>query len=251
MQNLSIVIICKNAAAVIGKTLQSFAGLTDDVVVYDNGSADGTQEIVKQMGATLVAGSWEGFGKTKNKANSFAKYDWILSLDADEAIDEELKHALMQLKCGYEKTVYELLFKNFIGHKYLRYGQWRSDWHIRLFNRNDVKWNDAAVHEELIIGDGMQIEKLTGFVLPRSSESFEAFEKKMIGYASLNAEKYFKKGKKTWFGQQQLSSIFSFLQNYIFRLGFLDGKAGYESARITAEYTFLKYKKLSEMTQKS
>src|SRR6187549_3397788 len=171
MQNLSIVIISKNSAGVIGKTLQSFAGLTDDVVVYDNGSTDGTQDIVKQMGANLFTGEWEGFGRTKNKANKLAKHNWILSLDADEAIDDELKHALMQLEFRHEKTVYELLFKNFVGNKYLRYGQWRSDWHIRLFNRNDVKWNNAAVHEELIIPDGLQTEKLTGFVLHRTSNS--------------------------------------------------------------------------------
>jgi len=247
MQNLSVVIICKNSAGVIGKTLQSFAGLTDDVVVYDNGSTDGTQEIVRQTGATLFSGEWEGFGKTKNKANALAKHNWILSLDADEAIDDELKHSLMQLQYGYEKTVYELLFKNFIGNKYLRYGQWRSDWHIRLFNRKDVKWNSAAVHEELIIPEGMQTEKLKGFVLHRTSNSFAEFENKMTGYAMLNAEKYFKQGKKRWAGQQTLSSFFSFLQNYIFRLGFLDGKAGFESARITAKYTYLKYKKLKEL----
>ena len=96
MQQLSVVIVCKNGANVVGKTIESFSGLTDDVLVYDNGSTDGTQEIVRRTGAKLVEGTWEGFGRTKNKANALAKYDWIFSLDADDAIDEELKKNLLQ-----------------------------------------------------------------------------------------------------------------------------------------------------------
>lgn len=249
MQKLSVVIVCKNSSGVIEKTLQSFAGLTDDIVAYDNGSTDGTQEIVKKFGANLFSGSWEGFGKTKNKANSLAKYNWILSLDADEAIDDELKKSLLLLPFNHQKTVYDLLFKNFVGDKYLKYGEWGKDHHIRLFNRNEVQWNDAAVHEQLIIPHDIKVERLKGYVLHRTASSFPEFEKKMTGYAALNAAKYFKLGKRRWWGKQWLSPAFSFLQNYIFRLGFLDGSAGYHCALISARYTFLKYEKLNELNK--
>lgn len=251
MQKLSIVIICKDSSGVIEKTLQSFAGITDDIVVYDNGSTDGTQEIVKKCGANLFNGTWEGFGCTKNKANSLAKYNWILSLDADEAIDDELKHSLQQLPYGNEKTVYAIRFKNFVGDNYLKYGEWGRDRHIRLFNRNDVTWNDAEVHEQLIVPGNMQVKKLKGFVLHHTADNFKEFEKKMTKYAALNAEKYFKKGKQTWWGKQWLSAAVSFLQNYFFRSGFLDGKAGFICARISARYTFLKYVKLKELKKRS
>jgi len=247
MQKLSIVIICKNPEGVIGKTLQSFAGTTNDIVVYDNGSTDGTEEIVKKYGANLFNGTWEGFGKTKNKANSLAKYDWVLSLDADEAIDDELKESLQNLPYGNEKTVYEIRFKNFVGDKYLKYGEWGRDKHIRLFNRSDIRWNEAGVHEQLIIPDNIQVKKLKGYVLHRTAENFKEFENKMKKYAALNAEKYFKDGKQAWWGKQWLSAAFSFVQNYFFRLGFLDGKDGFTCARISASYTFLKYAKLREM----
>ena len=247
MQKLSVVIICKNSASVIGKTLQSFAGLTDDIVVYDNGSTDYTLEIAKQNGANVFSGSWQGFGKTKNNANGLAKYDWILSLDADEAIDEELKNTLLLLPFNDDKVVYDISFKTFLGDKYLKHGEWAADHHVRLFNRNEVKWNYSAVHEELIMPDEIRIEKLKGYVLHRTAENFLAYKKKMIEYASLNAEKYYKQGKQLWWGQQWISPVFSFLQNYIFRVGFLDGKAGFTRAHITAVYTFLKYKKLKEL----
>src|SRR4026207_2533651 len=124
MQKLSVVIVCKNGANVIEETIKSFTGLTDDILIYDNGSNDGTQEIVKLSNARLVEGSWEGFGKTKNKANALAKYDWILSLDADEAIDEELKENLLKQDLADETKGFEFKFKNFLGNKWLRYGEW-------------------------------------------------------------------------------------------------------------------------------
>ena len=86
MQAISVVIVCRNEANVIGATLRSLEGLTDDILVYDNGSTDATIDVAKSHNARVEQGSWEGFGKTKKKASSFAKYDWILSLDADEAI---------------------------------------------------------------------------------------------------------------------------------------------------------------------
>ena len=148
MALFSIVIICKNEAHIIGRTLQSLQGLTDDIVVFDNGSTDGTQELVKKSNARLIEGAWEGYGKTKRKATSLAKYDWILSLDADEAVDEELKNSLLQLDLSDERIVYDISFRNFLGNKYLRYGEWGGDHHIRMFNRRHVNYNEADIAKQ-------------------------------------------------------------------------------------------------------
>ena len=196
MQRLSVVIVCKDGAKVIGETIKSFSGLTDDILVYDNGSTDGTKEIVKQSNARLVEGSWEGFGKTKNKANALAKYNWILSLDADEAIDEELKENLMQQDLVDETKVFEFKFKNFLGDKWLRYGEWGDDKHIRLFNRKKIKWNDADVHESLLLPDDVKVIPVSGYVLHKTAANFSEYENKMENYAALNAEKYFKQQKR-------------------------------------------------------
>lgn len=251
MQKLSVVIVCKNEAEVIGNTLQSFAGLTDDIVVYDSGSNDGTQENVKQSRAKLYEGSWQGFGKTKNNANTLAHYDWILSLDADEAIDEEMKNSLLNLSLNNPETVYELKFKNFMGNRWLRFGEWGDDKHIRLFNRNRVRWNDAAVHESLIIPTTFSVITLRGYVLHKTATGIQEYEIKMRKYAALNAEEYFRQGKKAGWGKMIFSFIFSFIKNYFFKLGFFDGNAGFACARINALYTFLKYKKLRELINNS
>lgn len=247
MQKLSVVIVCKNGARVIEETIKSFSGLSDDVLVYDNGSTDGTQEIVKRTEAKLFEGSWEGFGKTKNKANALAKHDWILSLDADEAIDEELKKNLLDIDLTDDMKVYEIKFKNFLGNKWLRFGEWGDDKHIRLFNRQKVKWNDAEVHESLILPDQAKIISVKGNVLHKTASGIDEYKQKMIGYASLNAEKYFKQGKRSNGLKMFFSAIFSFIKNYFFKLGFLDGSAGFHCAVTNAHYTFLKYKKLGEL----
>src|SRR5882724_3960179 len=161
MQKLSVVIVCKNEAEIIGSTLQSLQGLTDDIVLYDNGSSDATITIAEQFNAAFHQGHWEGFGKTKRAAIALAKYDWILNLDADEAIDEELKQSLLEVSLNNENVVYEIAFKNFLGNKHLRYGEWGIDKHIRLFNRRQVSWDDAPVHEKLILPKDVAIKKLS------------------------------------------------------------------------------------------
>ncbi len=250
MQSLSVVIVCKNEERVIGHTLQSLHGLTDDIVVFDNGSTDNTIAIAQRNGAIVHKGNWDGFGKTKHKATGFAKYHWILSLDADEAIDDELKSELLKLDLQDERTVYELRFKNFMGDKWLRYGEWGGDKHVRLFNRKTVNWNEALVHENLVLPDSVKVKKLAGYVLHYTVNNYKEYAEKMVKYAMLNAEKYQLQGKQATWLHLRFSAGFTFLKYYIFKLGFLDGEAGYVCARMTAYYTFLKYARLRERNKK-
>lgn len=248
MQSLSVVIICKNEADIIGQTLQSLQGLTDDIVVYDNGSTDNTIEEVKKFNVQLQRGSWEGFGKTKNKAIALAKYDWILSLDADEAMSEELKNELSEWQPANEKTVYKIPFRNFIENQMLKYGDWGRDYHIRLFSRKTVKWNEADVHEELILPGDIVIKEFKGYIHHHTWRNMEDYKNKMQRYAMLGAEKYFKQGKKAGWFKRTFSPCFSFIRSYILKLGFLDGQAGYVCAKMIAYYTRMKYQKLAGLS---
>ncbi|HEX6192334.1 MAG TPA: glycosyltransferase family 2 protein [Chitinophagaceae bacterium] len=251
MSNFSIVIVCRNEVDNIGRTLQSLQGLTDDIVVFDNGSSDGTQDIVKKYSARLIEGDWEGFGKTKHKATMLARHDWILSLDADEAIDEELRKSLLGVHFDNDLTVYDISFKNFIGNKYLKYGEWGGDHHVRLFNRTRVNYNHAHVHETLVMPSNSVVKKLKGFVLHQTMRDIEEYSQKMVKYAMLNALKYHQQGKTASWFKIRLSPGFTFLNYYILKLGFLDGHAGYVCAKMTAWYTFMKYARLRELNDAS
>jgi glycosyltransferase involved in cell wall biosynthesis len=245
--NISVVIIAKNEAHIIGNTLQSLQPVINDIVVVDSGSTDDTMKICRQFNAAVIETGWEGYGVNKNKGIATAKYDWILSLDADEAIDDELKASLQQLPLSNDHEVFNIRFKNFFCDKWIRFGEWGFDTHIRLFNRKQVKWNTAAVHESLLFPQNVKVTTLKGSVLHYTVRNQQEYADKMKGYAMMNARKYFESGKKPNFFKQYFSPVFAFLQHYIFRFGFLDGKEGFIIAKTTAYYTYLKYRYLKEL----
>lgn len=243
---VSVVIICKNGKTQLERTLPSLQGLTDDVLVYDNGSTDGSVALAREWGARVVEGPWLGFGPTKNKANQMAKYDWILSLDTDEAIDRELFQSLLNLK-PERGVAYDMVRKNFVGDKQLKYGDWGTDHHIRFFHREEVKWNEDEVHEEPDLPQGQQVKKLNGALLHRTTESTRAYREKVVGYARMSARKYLAQGKKASWVKLYLSPVFTFIRGYIFKRGFLDGATGFRIAAITAWYTGQKYRELKKL----
>ncbi|MEO6069657.1 MAG: glycosyltransferase family 2 protein [Chitinophagaceae bacterium] len=245
--NFSIVIVCKNEAEVLPHLLRSAQTVTDDIVVYDNGSTDDTVSIAKAYGARVFEGSWEGYGKTKRKAALLAKYQWVLSLDADEILDDTLQNTLRTFQFKDDKTVYRIPFKSFLGDKYLRWGEWGGDSHIRLFNRALVQWDGADVHEKLLLPDDVKVETLKGSVLHRTMKDTVEYSHKMVHYALLNAEKYFEKGKRSSWVKRYLAPKFTFVKYYFFQAGFLDGWEGLLCARMTAFYTALKYARLREL----
>ena len=249
--DISVVIITKNEAHIIANTLQSLQPVINDIVIVDSGSTDETIKICKQFNAAVIETDWAGYGINKNKGIAVAKNDWILSLDADEAIDAELQQSLLQLSLTDDLEVFNIRFKNFFCNKWIRFGEWGFDKHIRLFNRKKVQWNNAAVHENLIFPEGIKTTMLNGNILHYTVRNMKDYTGKMTNYAMMNAKKYFATRKKSNFFKQYFSPAFAFLQYYIFQLGFLDGREGFIIAKTTAWYTFLKYTYLKEMNNNS
>lgn len=247
-EQFSIVIVCRNEADVIGKTLESIQDASDDIIIYDNGSTDNTTTLVQGFrNVKLHQGPWEGFGKTKQKATELARHPWVLSLDADEALDPQLQQALATVALNNPRVVYNLHFKNFLGNKHLKWGEWGFDSHIRLFHKNLVRWNDAPVHEELVLPEDVTIEKLGGSVLHYTMKDTAEYSRKVVQYALLNAQKYRQQGKKATWVKRYLGPPFAFIKYYFLMLGFLDGWQGLVCAKMTAFYTFLKYARLHEL----
>ena len=249
-EEFSVVIVCKNEVNILPRVLASVLPLTDDIVVYDNGSTDGTIEAVEQFPVRLIKGEWLGYGRTKKKAVEEAKYDWILSLDADEVVDNELQNAIKTLSFQ-DNQVYNLKFKNFLGTKYLKWGEWGRDKHIRLFNRKAVQWNEADIHEELMIPRGFKVVTLKGYICHYTMKDIAEFSHKVVRYALLNAEKYYNNGKRASWLKLYISPGFTFTKYYLLQLGFLDGWQGFTAAYMTAYYTFLKYARLKELEETS
>lgn len=247
MNLISVVIIAKNEAHIIGDTIRSVQSLTDDIIVVDSGSTDGTQEIVHTLNARLIDTTWDGFGSNKNKGIDAAIYDWILSIDCDEMPDESLLKTLRSIDLNEPNVVYNIRFKTFLGSRLIRFGEWGKDAHVRFFNRQQVKWNNAKVHEQLVLPQDVRIQSIDGYIMHYTMKDLADYATKMTKYALLNAERYYYQGKRAGWIKRRLSSKFAFFQNYIVKCGFLDGREGYLIARMTAYYTFLKYERLYEL----
>jgi len=244
MAPVSVVIITKNEADVIASCLDAVKLITDDIIIVDNGSTDGTREIANQYRCKVYQESWDGYGANKNKGIMCAKYNWILSIDADEIADAELISALHQLILDDPKVVYDISFRSYYGQKKIRFGSWGRDHHIRLFNRKTVKWSDSPVHETLIMPGDITVKKLRGHFHHYSVRDAGEFLSKADHYAKLSANKYLLNNKKPTFLKLHVAPLFHFVKNYIVFLGFLDGKEGWNIARMISKHTRLKYRLL-------
>jgi len=246
--NISAVIIVKNGAITIGNTLESLRSF-DDVVVYDNGSIDGTQDIAKQFpNVNLIEDEFIGFGPTKNRAASYAKYSWILIIDSDEVIDDSLLLTLKNKKLE-DNTVYTLNFHAFYKDIKINYCGWNNQKIKRIYNKEITKFNDNMVHEN-IIDDSFKNEELKGNIKHYSYQSMSDFIIKIDRYSSLFASD--NAGiKKSSPLKAFLNATYSFLKTYIFKRGFLDGYAGLIISVTHATNNFFKYMKLYELNKEN
>jgi len=246
MNEISVVIITKNEAAHITDCIKSAQLITADILVSDNGSTDDTLSLAEKAGAKVIKTEWKGFGTTRNMAAAFAKHNWILALDADERITQELKNSLDQLNFENNNRVYGFKRQNYLNHKKIRFGEWGRDKVFRLYHKEHTHWSEVPVHEQ-IIGENAEYTFIKGYIEHYPVSTPEKNKEKTVKYAQLNALKFFQQQKKATFAKRFLSPAFNFIKMYILLLGFLDGKEGFRIAKYTTEYTWLKYHFLHEL----
>lgn len=246
--NVSAVMIVKNGARTIRRSLESLHEF-DDVIVYDNGSSDGTQSIAAEFtNVQLIEGEFDGFGATKNRAASYAKHDWVLIIDSDEVVDDELLHAL-KTEILDPKTIYIVNFLAYYKEIPIRHCGWNNQKIRRLYNRSLTRFNDNFVHEN-IIDEGMKKFPIAGNMKHYSYMSISDFIIKLDRYSTLfatdNVGKKSSSPAKAFF-----NGLYSFFRTYILKRGFLDGYAGLIIAFSHMATNFYKYIKLYEMNKES
>lgn len=247
---ISVVLITFNEETKIRKTIEAVSSLTDDIIVIDSFSTDNTVEICKELGARVIQQVWQGYGKQKNTGHAYAKYDWILSIDADEVVSPALLAELKNLNPPSEKQVFSIPFKTYFCNTLIRFGGWNPQFHIRLFNKKNVQWDTLAVHETLALASDVEIITLKGFIDHYSYDSIEDYTSKSSKYTDLFAIRLKERGKKSSWSKMYVSPLFTFIKEYIFKFGFLDGAMGFKIACLNYNYTKQKYRKLHLLLKK-
>ena len=239
---LSVIIITYNEIYNIENCLNSLNFATE-IVIIDNGSTDGTVALAENLGAKVVSvKDWPGFGKQKNRALNCASGDWILSIDADERVSDELREEILNTVESNRDEVYAIPRKtNFCG-EWINHCGWSPDYVVRLFPRQSARFSDDLVHERLIpLRPNVETVRLKQHLLHYSYPDLRNVWAKMESYSKAWALQQFQNGKRVSLYRAIASSVFAFFRSYIVRLGFLDGVMGFVVCSMQAQMTFWKY----------
>ena len=244
---LSVVIITLNEERNLARCLASVKAVADEVVVVDSFSTDGTEHIARGHGARFVQHAFEGHIEQKNWAAAQASHPWVLSLDADEALSEELVRSIMAVKQSEGADGYSMnRLTNYCG-SWIRHGGWYPDTKLRLWDRGKGRWTGVNPHDRYEMQPGARIAHLKGDLLHYSYYSLSDHLKQVDYFTTISAREYKQRGTQAGLLKLLLSPLAKFIGDYILRLGFLDGWHGFTIARISAQATFLKYAKLREL----
>ena len=245
MAQLSVVIITFNEEKNIGRCLESVKAVADEIIVVDSLSTDKTKEIALSHGAVVIEQSFLGYIEQKNFALSKANNPYVLSLDADEALSEELSGSIVEEKSkNFPEDAYAMNRLPYYCGKWVRHGTYYPDRKIRLVNKQKAKWGGVNPHDKIILEKGSALQNLKGDLLHYIYQSFEDHVNKTNKFSSIAAMALYKAGKKSSYFKLIVNPAWAFFHCYFIRLGFLDGFTGFMIARMVAMNTFLKYSKL-------
>ncbi len=243
---ISATIITFNEEANIREACESVSW-ADEIVVVDSESTDATCEIAKSLGATVHVNSWPGFAAQKQFAMNHARHEWILSLDADERVSDELRTSIQNLDANSLADGYYLSRRSFYQGRWIRGGGWYPDRQLRLFRKRKGHWKNRLIHESVEMAQGSKVDQLSGDLLHFSVRD-AAHHHRMIGerYAPLGAQQMFEEGKRTSPLKIGLAAPSAFIRSFILKGGFRDGLAGWTIASFAAHHAFLKHVMLWE-----
>ena len=243
---ITATIITLNEERNIGRAIESLR-CCDEILIVDSGSVDRTIELAENLGARVIEAGWRGYAGQKNWASEQASFDWILSLDADEALSEALEAEIWSLKKkGPSYDAYTMpRLAQYLG-RWILHGGWYPDRKVRLYNRHKAKWMGDFVHESVKV-EG-RIGHLEANLLHFTCDSLSEHVKTLDRYTTLAAQELAARRVPIGWLRLIVEPPWTFVRTYFFRLGFLDGLEGLIIAYMAAFYTFLKYSKARNMS---
>lgn len=244
---LSISIISMNEEDNIVRCLESVKDIASEIIVVDSHSSDKTREIAVQYGAKVYEEDWKGHVAQKNSALEKCSQPWVLALDCDEVVSEELKQSIIRVLENPTSDGYEINRRTYYAGKWINHA-WYPDWKLRLVKRQKAKWVGTDPHDRLTL-EG-KIERLSGDLYHYSYKNITDHFKRVVTYAVISADAYIKEGRKANLFELIFNPIYGFFKHYVLKLGFLDGVQGLIISMSNFFYTFLKYALIWEKKNK-
>jgi glycosyltransferase involved in cell wall biosynthesis len=243
--NITATIITYNEERNIARAMESLR-CCDEIVVVDSGSSDRTAEIAQKLGARVIESPWGGYARQKNYAAECAGNDWILSIDADEALSEALEGEIWQIKkSGPRFDAYTMpRMAQYLG-RWILHSGWYPDRKVRLYHRRKAEWVGEFVHESVVVRG--TVGHLGSDLLHFTCNSLSEHLKSMDRYTTLAAEQLVSQKTRVGYTQLLLDPAWTFVRSYIFQRGFQDGIEGLTIAWMAALYNFVKYAKAHNM----
>lgn len=243
--NLSVALIVYNEEERLGRTLESIKDIASEIIIIDSNSTDNTCAVAESFGAKIYNEEWRGFVEQKNSLTAKCSKDYILYLDADEVVGDELKKSIIAAVTNGSSAGYYIRRKTHYLGRLLNYS-WQKDERLRLVKADaSPLWVGEIVHEELKV-DG-NTSHLNGYLIHYSYRDIDDHFRRTIRYARLSAESYYKRGKKFKLSKMIFSPFIAFMKIYIVKGGFLDGIPGFIAGVSAYVYGFLKYAFLWDM----
>lgn len=247
---LSVVIITKNEEKNIQRCLESVVGIADEIIVVDSFSTDKTEALCKKYPVRFFQEEWKGWGPTKNFANSLASGDYILSLDADEALSLELQKSLREIKNSLE-GYYSFRRRTQYCGQWISHCGWYPDIKLRLFPKDQAFWNEAQVHEDVELPNPKAaVQLVSGDINHYSYYTLSEHIERANLYSSLAAAKIAASPLKWLSLHGPIRAFLRFAKSYFFKRGFLDGFFGLCICSFSALEVFLKYAKAAEIRKR-
>ena len=244
---ISVVVITKNEEANIARCLASVAW-ADEIVVVDSGSTDRTIEIARRYTPRVHVEAWRGYGPQKNLALSRATGDWVFSLDADEWVSEDLRHALRAAaQDGSGHNAWSMPRSSSFCGRSMRHSGWWPDYVTRFFRRGTAEFGNDSVHERLVVRGSTG--RLKAPLLHESYRNLDQVIEKMNRYSQLAAQDLHARGRRGSVPAAVARGLWAFIRTYFLRAGFLDGREGFMVAVATAETTYYRYLKLMYLAE--
>ena len=243
MAKISACIISYNEENKIEDCLKSLEGVADEIIVVDSLSTDKTKEIVQKYTDKIFDQKFLGHVEQKNLSVEKASHDWILSLDCDERLTDDLKNSILKVKNNLEDAdAYRMARKTFYVYRWLNHC-WYPDFKVRLFNRKSAKWGGTNPHDRVVI-DGDNIVTLNGDIEHYSFNSISEHIQTIDLFTEIGADEIIKRNKPVSIVSPWTHGIWTFVKLYIFKRGFLDGYAGLVVAVLSGMHAFVKYNKV-------